>query len=355
MHRRISGKTWLSIITFVLVAAIIYLARLELMHAWQLLSQVNLWVLALIIPLQALSYYAAGAMIFSYLRDKYELKISGIETAKMALELNFVNHILPSGGVSGASYMTWRLRHLGVSAGRATLAQAVRLAMTFIAFLALMIVAVFAITIDGSINRITILVSSGLASSIIFGTVIVVYIIQSRSRLHKAANGITAITNRIWRSVLRRPQPLVDHAKVLQFFEDLHSDYCELIDSPRVLIKPFWWGVVFTITEVAMFWVTFLALGTPINPAPLLIAYGLAGLAGVFFFTPGGVGGYEALMVSFLALSIEGPKAAIIAAILLARTLLILGTILSGYYFYQNALNKYGKQGSDGSDDTPSQ
>lgn len=104
-----------------------------------------------------------------------------------------------------------------------------------------------------------------------------------------------------------------------------------------------------------MFWVTFLALGTPINPAPLLIAYGLAGLAGVFFFTPGGVGGYEALMVSFLALSIEGPKAAIIAAILLARTLLILGTILSGYYFYQNALNKYGKQGSDGSDDTPSQ
>ncbi|MGB3023672.1 MAG: lysylphosphatidylglycerol synthase transmembrane domain-containing protein [Candidatus Saccharimonadales bacterium] len=345
--RKISGKTWLSIVTLVLVVVILYFSRHELVRAWELLGRVNLSVLLLILPLQILSYYAAGAMIFSYLRDKYDLRISHIETAKMALELNFVNHILPSGGVSGASYMTWRLSHMGVTAGRATLAQVVRLAMTFIAFLVLMIIAVLAITLDGSINRITILVSSGLASSIIFGTLIVVYIIQSRSRLQKAANRISRWVNNIWRLVLRRPKPLLEHAKTLQFFEDLHNDYRELAKSPRVLRRPFWWGVVFTIAEVGMFWVTFVALGTPINPAPLLIAYGLAGLAGVFFFTPGGVGGYEALMVSFLALSIEGSKGAIIAAVLLTRTLLILATIISGYYFYQKALNRYGKHTPD--------
>lgn len=271
----------------------------------------------------------------------------------MALELNFVNHILPSGGVSGASYMTWRMGHMGVSAGRATLAQVVRLAMTFIAFLVMLFVAVIAITIDGDISRFTILVASGLASLVLFGTGIVVYIIQSQSRLHKAARGITRLVNRFGRQVMRRSKPLLVLATVEKYFDDLHDDYRELRRSPRVLIKPFWWGIVFTIADVAMFWVTFLALGTPINPAPLLISYGLAGFAGVFLPTPGGVGGYEAIMAGFLATTGIG-KGAIIAAVLLARTILIILTIASGYYFYQKALNKFGKRGGDGNDDPAS-
>lgn len=337
-----------------LVVAVVYVSRHQLVHAWQLLGQVNVWILLLLIPLQILSYYAAGAMIFSYLKEKYDITISGAQTAQMALELNFVNHILPSGGVSGASYMTWRLSHMGVGAGRATLAQVVRLAMTFVAFLLLMIVAVLAITLDGNINRFTILVASGLASTIVFGTLVVVYVVKSRARLHKASNGLVRYVNRFGRHVLRRQAPLLNPDTTLQFFEDLHDDYCELARSPRVLVKPFWWGIVFTIVDVGLFWVSFWALGTPINPAPLLIAYGVASLAGVFFFTPGGVGGYEALMVGFLVTT-GISQGAIIAAVLLTRTLLIIGTIASGYYFYQRALNKYGRHDHDGADRLTSQ
>ena len=342
MLRRIPAKTWISIVTFVMVAIIVYFSRHELVAAWNLLGSVNMWILLLIFPIQAISYYAAGAMVFSYLKEKYDLNVSRIETAKMALELNFVNHILPSGGVSGASYMTWRLSHLGVSAGRATLAQVVRLAMTFLGFLALLSLSVFAITIDGEISRSTILVASGLASTIIFASLVLIYVIASKSRLHKFASMITRYANRFWRYVLRRPEPLLNGAKVDAFFADLHDDYVQLAQSPRVLLKPFMWGVIFTLADVGMCWITFLALGTPINPAPLVIAYGLAALAGTFFFTPGGVGGFEALMVGFLVTTGIN-QGAIIAAVLLTRTLLILATIVSGYYFYQKALNKYGK------------
>ncbi len=336
-----SGKTWLSVVTLVLVVAIVYLARHEIVQAWRLLGQVNLWVLWLILPIQALSYYAAGAMIFSYLQAKDDIRLSGGEMAKMALELNFVNHILPSGGVSGASYMTWRLNHMGVSAGRATLAQVVRLAMTFVAFLVLLIVAVLAITIDGNINRFTILVASGLASTIIFGTIVIVYVIKNKTRLHRTGHWLVVIINRVWRHVSRREGRLLDETRVITFLEDLHDDYMTLSASPRVLIRPFWWGIFFTFMEIAMFWVTFAALGTPINPAPLLIAYGLAGFAGVFFPTPGGVGGYEAIMAGFLVTT-GISQSAVIAAVLLTRTILVIATIVTGYYFYQKALNKYG-------------
>ena len=141
-------KTWISLLTFVLVAVIVYASRHELMRAWELLGQVNIWILLLLIPAQVISYYAAGAMVFSYLREKFDLRVPRAESARIALELNFVNHILPSAGVSGASYMTWRLGQLGVSPARATLAQVVRFAATFGAYLVLMLIAVLDITLD---------------------------------------------------------------------------------------------------------------------------------------------------------------------------------------------------------------
>ena len=93
---------------------------------------------------------------------------------------------------------------MGVGAGRATLAQVVRLAGDICGVLLLMIVAVLAITLDGNINRFTILVASGLASTIVFGTLVVVYVVKSRARLHKASNGLVRYVNRFGRHVLRR-------------------------------------------------------------------------------------------------------------------------------------------------------
>ncbi|MEO5690920.1 MAG: lysylphosphatidylglycerol synthase transmembrane domain-containing protein [Candidatus Saccharimonadales bacterium] len=334
-------KTWISVLTFLLVAVIVYASRHELLRAWDLLGQVNLWILLLLLPAQAISYYAAGAMVFSYLKEKFDLTVPRAESARIALELNFVNHILPSAGVSGASYMTWRLGELGISPARATLAQVVRFAATFGAYLVLMLIAVVAITLDVGLERIPILVSSGLASAIIFGSLLTVYIIQSPPRLHKAAVFITKHVNRFWRGVLRRTKPLLYIDDVNKYFEDLHDDYSQIVKAPRILRKPFLWGLVFVISEIALFWITFWALGTIINPAPLLIAYGLAGFASAFFFTPGGVGGYEALMVGFLATT-GIDKGAVIAAVLLARVILIIITIVTGYYFYQRAINRYG-------------
>lgn len=343
MSQRIQAKTWISMVTFVLVIIILYVSRHELLRAWHLLGQVNLWILLLLLPMQAISYFASGEMVFSYLRERYNLRVQYQEAAKIALELNFVNHILPSAGVSGASYMTWRLGQLGVTAGRATMAQVVRFAVTFGAFLVLMMVAVVAITLDVGLERIPILVSSGLASIIIFSTIVSIYIISSKSRLNKAAKFATRNINLIGRRLLRKSQDIVSQETVDKFFEDLHEDYLELAKAPRVLKKPFIWGLVFIVSEVGLFWITFLALGTPINPAPLLIACGLAGVAGAVFFTPGGVGGYEALMVGFLATTGIN-KGAVIAAVLLTRVILIILTIVSGYYFYQQALSKYGNK-----------
>jgi putative heme transporter len=60
------------------------------------------------------------------------------------------------------------------------------------------------------------------------------------------------------------------------------------------------------------------------------------------FFLPQ-AGGYEAIMIAFLALAGISQSAAI-AAIVLTRVVLLAGTIVTGYIFYQLTLLRYGKR-----------
>jgi uncharacterized protein (TIRG00374 family) len=340
-----SFRAWLSIATFVLIGVIIFFSRHELMHAFQLLGQVNLWILALLLPVQLIMYYAGGEMMFSYLRAKKVIShVPATTQAQMALEMNFVNHVLPSAGVSGVSYMTWRLGKFGVPPGRATMAQVVRFAAGFVSFIVLLAISVLVVTIDGNLNRWIILVSSGLVV-VMVGTMIGgVYLISNRKRIDKFAVWLTDTTNRLTRKITRGRKRVILRSKTVEeFFDDMHRDFVALMKDKRILIQPFLWGLLFTAADVMVFWVTFWALGQPINPAPILIAYGVATLAGFIMVTPGGAGAYEAIMVAFLAIAGLSQGTAI-AGIVLARVILLMSTIGFGYLFYQHALIKYGRR-----------
>ncbi len=339
-----SFRSWMSIITFLLIAVIIYFSRHELVHAWELLSKVNIWLLLLLIPLQIAVYYAVGEMVFSYLRSKNSIEhIAPLTLARLSLEMNFVNHILPSGGVSGISYMGWRLGRYGVSAGRATMAQVVRFTMGFVAYIVLLLLALLAVTIDGNINRWIILVSSALISVLIGSMVAGVYLMSSTTRIMKFGSWLTRSVNGLVRRVtFKRVSKVLDGEKVDVFFHDIHTDFVELRREKKILLKPFLWGLVVNVLEVSLFMVTFWALGESVNPAPIMIAFGVATFAGVFVVTPGGAGAYEAIMVGFVTLAgVSGGVA--IAGIVLTRVILLFGTIVLGYVFYQHAILKYGK------------
>ena len=63
-------------------------------------------------------YYAAGQIYFAFLRQRKNFKISQAKLTRISLEINFVNHALPSGGASGLAYLIWRLKDFNISAGQ---------------------------------------------------------------------------------------------------------------------------------------------------------------------------------------------------------------------------------------------
>jgi uncharacterized protein (TIRG00374 family) len=173
------------------------------------------------------------------------------------------------------------------------------------------------------------------------------YMFSSEVRMERVAKQIARLIQGTVRVVtLGRKQRLVSEQSVVRFFAEMQRDFDELMEDKRLLVRPLIWGAVYALFDIAMFMVAFWSLGESVNPAILLVGYGVAGLASLVAFTPGGAGVYELIMIFFLTMAGVSAEVAI-AGIILTRTVLLAGTIIFGYIFYQHALFKYGKSERD--------
>lgn len=337
-------RTWLSLITIALLALVVVFAWGDVKEAFGYLGKVNLWIIALMIPAQFVSYLATGEMIFSYLRAKGNIRdLSVMKVTRMSLELNFVNHVFPSGGAAGIAYFSWLLSRYGVSSGRATMAQIIRFTLTFISFILLLLVALIILIVDHSVDRLIILLSLLLMVLAVGGTLGGIFVLSSRTRLASFSAWLTRTVNKCGKWLTRGKKPaLLDHAVIATFFDDIHEDYVAIRRDKKILLKPFLWSLLANTMDVVLIYVAFLSFGVHVNPAIIFIAYGLSSIASAFAVTPGGAGVYEAIMIAFLG-SAGIPFDVAIAGTLLARVLLMVMTIAFGYVFYQMTVIKYGK------------
>ena len=126
-------RLYLTIATFVAMAVLVYSLRREIGGVIKNLARVNTLALLLIIPMEVLNY-DAYARLHKRLFEILGHKVKYWPMFRLTLELNFVNHILPSGGVSGISYFSLRARELGISTAQSTIAQITRLFLLFTSF-----------------------------------------------------------------------------------------------------------------------------------------------------------------------------------------------------------------------------
>lgn len=337
-------RTWVNIITTILLALVVFFSWGQISAAWGLLGTVNLWIFSLMVPLQFCSYYAVGKVMFSYLRAKGELnKMSGWGMTRMALELNYVNHIIPVSGIAGFSYLGMVLDKHGVSAGRATMAQLIRYATMFVVFVLMILTSVIVLSFDQKVSRAIIIISAAFVIATIVSATLVIYSVSNRRRLVIFSSWLTRTVNKIvTKLTFGKKRHVLIHDKVEEFFTDIHQDYIEILSDKQILLRPFLWSIASNVFDVSLIFIAFLALGAFVNPATLVIACGISSFTAIFAATPGGSGVYEAIMIAFLASAGISPDVAI-AGTLLARATVLAGTIIFGFIFYQLTINKYGR------------
>lgn len=343
-----SARHWITIITLALLAVVVFFGWNQIMEAWKLLERVNLWIFILILPVQLLSYFMVGEILFSYLRSKGDLrKTTRWQMTRLSLESNFVNHIVPVPGAAGFSYLGWVLRRYGVSVSRSTMAQIIRLIMIFMSFVVLIVISVIALIFDNKANRTTVGVTLIFVIVSVGATSFLIYAINSKSRLIRITEKMTRFINGIICKITRgKKRQAIKPDKVESFFMEMHKDYLSIKRDKKILIKPICWAFITNIMDVLLIFIAFWSLGFIVNPAALFIAFGLSSIVAIFAATPGGTGFYEAIMIAFLA-STGVPAEVAIAGTLLARATLLVITILFGYVFYQLTINQYGKVTTD--------
>lgn len=332
-------KLAINVITIVALLVLIYVTRHDLMSTLRNLAHVNAWALLLLIPVELLNYHAQTRLyqrLFGLVGNKLSYKF----LFKMAVELNFVNHVFPSGGVTGISYFGVRLsKGNEISGGKATLIQIMKLALTLLSFELLIVIGVLSLTIMGRVNNLTILVAGSLSTLLLVGTVAFVYIVGSQKRIDEFFTWIARQLNTLIHLVIRsRPESInISHAK--QVFIDFHNNYQQLRNSRHELIAPFWYAFLANLTEVLAVYVIYVAFGKYINFGAVILAYAVANFAGLISVLPGGVGVYEGLMTAVLAAT-GVPARLSLPVTIMYRVLNTLLQIPPGYVLYQRAINR---------------
>lgn len=331
-------KLLLNIITLLALAGLAYAIRDQLSETIVNLTKVNGWILWLIVPLEVLGYHAQAKM-YQRMFKIVGTDIGYRDLLKSSVELNFVNHVFPSGGVSGISYFGLRMRALGARAAQATLVQTMKLVLLFLSFEILLFGGMFALAVNGKASNLTMFIGTIIAMSVLVGTGVFAYIIGSKARINRFFTFVTVALNRLIQVVRpRHPETIrIDKARVS--FTEFHETYVSLRSKLPELVAPFWWGFVYNASEIMVIYVVYIAFGEWVNMGAIILAFAVANFAGLVSVLPGGVGVYEGLMTAVLATAGISPALSLPVTVMY-RVLNTFLQIPPGYYFYHRSLRQ---------------
>lgn len=335
---RRNWKLLLNIVTILALIVLVYALRDQLFETVDNLKKVSAAALLLMIPLEVLGYHAQSRM-YQQMFASTGTKVSYKSMVKVSLELNFVNHVFPSGGVSGISYFGLRMRNLGASAAQATMVQTMKLVLLFLSFEIFLFGGMFILAINGKASNLVILIGTMLAMSVLVGTGIFAYILSSKARIRAFLTAMTKVLNKLIQIVRPRHPETINMDRARSAFNDFHDSYEMLWAKRRELKGPFWWGFIVNLTEIAVVYVVYIAFGEFVNVGAIILAYAVANFAGLISVLPGGVGVYEGLMTAVLATAGIPPSVSLPVTVMYR----VINTVIQlppGYYFYHQAIRQ---------------
>lgn len=332
-------KIIINVVTIAALLVVTYLSWPQIQSGIKEIQSAKILIVLLMIPVQLINYLAVAKLYQSYFKESGVVLPTKL-MYKIALELNFVNHVFPSGGVAGFSYLGIRLRHQGIRVAKTTLAQAMRFALTFLSFLIVLFFGMFMLSLSTGrgTGGVALFIGLSIAFLTLFGTIVAIFIVSRETRI----KAFTAALPRLANFIIGRfsnKKTVINIERIEKLFSDLHKDYLIITRDWRKLKVPFLWALVINITEVGTAYLAYVALGQLVNPGAVILAYSVAGFAGLISIFPGGIGIYEALMTGVLA-SAGVPKALALSATLIFRITCMIAFLPPGFILYQMALKR---------------
>jgi len=334
-------KLVLNLVTILALVGLVWGTHKQVADSFANLAHVHGWLLLTLLPIELLNYHAQTKLyqgMFKIVGNDLPYK----KLFRASLELNFVNHVFPSGGAAGISYFTLRLRSAEITGAKATLIHVMKLALTFLSFEILILFGMVSLAVMGHVSNITVMVATSISTLLLVCTMLFAYVVGSKQRINSFFGAVTRGLNRLIRLVFRKVDEPINIEKARTVFDEFHENYQVLRKDLRRLNGPFWWGLVCNATEVAAVYMVYVAFGHAVNVGAVIMSYAVANFAGLVSVLPGGVGIYEALMTAVMATAGVSPGITL-PVVVMYRVVNTLIQVPVGYVLYHMYLRGGGK------------
>jgi uncharacterized protein (TIRG00374 family) len=335
-------KVLINIATVIVLIILIFAIHNEIINTFKTLHKVDFWALLLLIPIEFWNYHAQAKLykgLFKIIGDDLEYKT----LFKTALELNFVNSVFPSGGVTGISYFGARMRTDKISGTKAALVQIMKLMMIFVSFEALLVIGLFLMAIGGHVNGLTILIGGSVSTFLVVGTLIFAFIIGDSKRTNDAFSFFTRLINGLIHIVRPSHPETISMERFRHNADELHDNYRLMMSHQSELKWPLFHAFEANFSEVLAVYVVYIAFGHWVNFGAVILAYAVANFAGLISVFPSGVGVYEALMTAILAAGGVPPRLSLPVTVMY-RVLNTLLQLPPGYVYYHRTLHNQNQE-----------
>jgi uncharacterized protein (TIRG00374 family) len=226
-----------------------------------------------------------------------------------------------------------------LTAARATLVHTVKLLLMFLSFEVVLLFGVIALAAMGRANNLVILVSTAIATLLLAGTGLFIWLVGKQSRINNFFTAITKGLNRIIQLVRPSYPETINIDQAKQVFDDFHENYKAIQSNIGRLKAPFFYALLANVTEVLAVYVVYLAFDEYVNIGAVILAYAIANFAGLVSVLPGGIGIYEALMTAVLA-AVGIPPSVSLPVTITYRVLNTLIQVPPGYVLYLQTLRR---------------
>lgn len=320
-------RHWLLILALFGLGVVIIVNAGQLQSFWRLLIHLKWYVIALIVLVQLVSYWANAKYyqaFFAAFGQKIRLRL----LFEAALGVNFVNYILPAAGLAGVGYLTQMLQP-DVTRGRTVVAQLVRQAFSALSTLAILPLGFLFLFLADDVDHVLVRIILLLILAIIVAAVVIIWLLDREQLSRRVARRLGRTINRF----SRRFTP----AAVERLLDEFYASYHPLRRDQRRLIAPFGWSLAYIGIEVLTLYLAYLAFGQWVNPGVVITAYTLANIASLAGGALFSVGVFEATMAATLV-ALGSPFTLAFSVTVVYRVLNMVIGLPPGLYYYRKYL-----------------
>lgn len=289
----------------------------------------------IILPLLQFTAYVFIAGYYRSALSLFDHKIPFLRAYGTVVSLYFVEQVLPSGGVSGMSYIAYALRTVA-SVGLTTIVQISRYLLNYAAYIVIVPIGLVFLLMGEEINQKAVWFGVGLLALLLVGAFVIKYLLDAQNHIDKFVRLISGFVNKIAKKFFRNDN-LIKADALKKNLLDFHDGAKGLLRNRSKIIKPYLYMLCASSIQLSIVYLSYYAVGETLNPGVVIVAFTVANIVGAISIIPGDVGVHEATMVFILSTAGVSTDVAI-AGTLLYRVFNKLIILPIGFFVYTQYL-----------------